>query len=331
MAEHDDSDIARVLRAAGERASPSDEMTRAVYGAVHAEWRATVGRQKRKRAQRVWLAAAASIAVAAVALFVGSNFIHAPGELMADVSRSIGIIQVRGGDSGEWLSVANPKALRVGERIHTSADGRLALALRDGVSLRLDHDTTIALISLDRVDVTSGAVYIDSGVVGPSAARLQLGTPAGVVRHLGTQYEARILSSGGTRIRVREGRVDVTPANGPPRTLEVGDQILVLDIGVEERGRIEPSNDEWDWASSAAPEFDIDGKPVQDFLAWAARETGLKVVYTTTASAAEARRNVLSGSIAGLDPDEALAAVLPTTGLKGTEKDGQLVIELAAR
>jgi ferric-dicitrate binding protein FerR (iron transport regulator) len=155
-------------------------------------------------------------------------------------------------------------------------------------------------------------------------------TPAGVVRHVGTQYEARILN-GSTRVRVREGRVDVTPANGPSRTLGVGDQILVTGAGVEERSRIEPSSTEWDWASSAAPEFDINGKPVQEFLAWAGRETGLKVVFTSAESAAEAKRAVLSGSIAGLNPDEALAAVLQTTSLKGTEKEGQLVVELAAR
>jgi ferric-dicitrate binding protein FerR (iron transport regulator) len=305
-------------------------MARGVYEAVHAEWRATVERQKRKRAQRVWLAAAASVAVAAIALFLGRSVIRTPGELMADVSRSVGVVEVREGDSGEWLGATAAQNLRVGERIHTGANGRAALALRDGVSLRLDHDTSVALVSADRVDVTSGAVYIDSGVAGPSAARLQVGTPAGVVRHVGTQYEARILDSG-TRVRVREGRVDVSPANGPSRTLEVGDQILVTGAGVEERSRIEPSNNEWDWASGAAPEFDINGKPVQDFLTWAGRETGLKVVFTTAASAAEARRVVLSGSIAGLDPDEALAAVLPTTSLKGTERDGALVIELAGR
>jgi len=330
MTEHDDSDLARVLRASGGRANPSDEMTRAVYEAVHAEWRATVDRQKRQRAQRVWLAAAASIAVAAIALFVGRSFIHTPGELMADVSRSVGVVQVREGESGDWQGAMAAQRLRVGETVHTGADGRVALALRDGVSLRLDHDTSVALVSADRVDVRAGAVYVDSGVTGPSAARLQVGTPAGVVRHVGTQYEARILN-GSTRVRVREGRVDVTPANGPPRTLEVGDQILVTGTGVEERSRIEPSSTEWNWASSAAPEFDINGKAVQEFLAWAGRETGLKVVFTSAESAAEAKRAVLSGSIAGLDPDEALAAVLPTTSLKGTERDGQLVIEMAAR
>jgi ferric-dicitrate binding protein FerR (iron transport regulator) len=329
MAEHDDSDIARVLRASGGRASPSDEMTRAVYEAVHAEWQATVERQRGKRTRGVWLALAASVAVAAIALFVGRSFLgDASGELMADVSKSIGVVQVREDDSGAWQSAAAAKGLHVGDSIQTGADGRVALSLRDGVSLRLDHDTRVALISADRVNVTSGAVYIDSGAT--SAGDLEVDTPAGVVRHIGTQYEARILSSG-TRIRVREGRVDVVPEKGPVRTLKVGDQILVSRNGVEERGRIEPSSDEWDWASNAAPEFDIDGKPVEAFLAWAGRETGLKVVFSTAESAAEARRAVLSGSIAGLNPDDALTAVLKTTSLKGTERDGQLVIEMAAR
>ena len=331
MTEHDDSDIARVLRASGGRANPSDDVARAIRHAPPHTRRATVDRQKRKRAQRVWLAAAASIAVAAVALFVGRSFIHTPGELMADVSRSVGVVQVREGDSGDWQGATAAQQLRVGETVHTGADGRVALALHDGVSLRLDHDTSVALVSPERGDVMSGAVYVDSGVAGPSAARLLVGTPAGLVRHLGTQYEARILNGGSTRVRVREGRVDVTPSSGPSRTLEVGDQILVTGAGVEERSRIEPSSMEWDWASSAAPEFDINGKPVQEFLAWAGRETGLKVVFTSAESAAEAKRAVLSGSIAGLDPDAALSAVLATTSLKGTERDGELVIEMSAR
>jgi ferric-dicitrate binding protein FerR (iron transport regulator) len=329
MAEHDDSDIARVLRASGGRAGPSDEMQQAVFDAVHAEWRATVQQQRRRRSQRVWLAVAASIAIAAVALFVGRGYVGTQGELVADVSRSVGVVQVREGDAGQWESVVGVRTLHVGESVHTGPDGRLALALLDGVSLRLDHDTDIALVGTDRVDVRSGAVYIDSGTTGVSAGKLLVGTPVGLVRHVGTQYEARIVN-GGTRIRVREGRVDLTPTWGAARTLEMGDQILMSGTGIEERDRIEPSSDEWDWASNAAPEFDIDGRPVHEFLAWAGRETGLRVVFATPESAAEARRAVLSGSVAGLNPDEALAAVLPTTSLRSTERNGQLVIEMAS-
>src|SRR4051812_30347344 len=129
MAEPDDSDIARVLRAAGGRAAPSDDAAQAVFQAVHAEWRATVERRKRQRNQRVWLALAASIAVAGVALFMGRSFLgNTPGERVADVSRSVGVVQIRGGNSDPWERVDGARVLHVGESIHTGADGRLALA-----------------------------------------------------------------------------------------------------------------------------------------------------------------------------------------------------------
>ncbi|HEV7715853.1 MAG TPA: FecR family protein [Steroidobacteraceae bacterium] len=332
MAEHDDKDIARVLKAAGGRVSPSDEMQQAVYLAVQAEWRTTVQKQQRRRNQRVWLAVAASVAVAAVALFVSRSVIVPPEEIVANVSRSVGDVQTLQGDSESWQYVADSDAtpLHAGERIHTGPTGRIAIAMRDGVSVRLDRDTSVAFVDADHLEVKAGAVYIDSGASTPNAGRLQVSTPAGVVRHVGTQYEARVVNDRNTRIRVREGRVDVTPVKGAALTLQVGEQILVSASGIESRGSIEPSSDEWDWASNAAPEFDIDGRPVHDFLAWAGRETGLKVVFATPESAAEARRAVLSGSVAGLNPDEALAAVLPTTSLRSTERNGQLVIEMAS-
>ena len=332
MAGRDDSDIARVLRAAGGRGSPSNETKQAVYGAVQAEWRATVEKQKRRHARRVWLAAAASVAVAAVALLVGRNDFTPQDEIVANVSRTVGVVQTLEAGANRWRNIADADAtaLHAGERIHTGADGRIAIAMRDGVSVRLDRDTSAAFVDANHIEVKEGAVYIDSGVSTASAGRLQVSTPAGVVRHVGTQYEARVVNDRNTRIRVREGRVDVVPVKGAALTLQVGEQILVSTSGIEARGSIKPSSDEWDWASNAAPEFDIDGRPVHEFLAWAGRETGLEVVFATPESAAEARRAVLSGSVTGLNPDEALAAVLSTTSLRSSERDGQLVIEVAS-
>ena len=122
MAEqHDDSDIARVLRAAGGRVGPSDDMTQTVYQAVQAEWRATVEKQKRWRTQRVWLAAVASIAVAAVALFVGRGMLMPQDEIVANVSRSVGAVQTQEADAKNWQYVADAEAtpLHVGERVRS--------------------------------------------------------------------------------------------------------------------------------------------------------------------------------------------------------------------
>ncbi len=78
----------------------------------------------------------------------------------------------------------------------------------------------------------------------------------------------------------------------------------------------------------AAPPFDIDGRPVREFLEWAARELGREIVFETPESEAEANRAVLSGSTVGLTPSEAIAAVLPTTRLRSVQRTDQILIAL---
>jgi ferric-dicitrate binding protein FerR (iron transport regulator) len=319
----DDAGIARVLRAAGGRAQPADEMKAAVRAAVHAEWRATVARRGR---QRVYVALAASVAMAALAVWVGRGYFVASNEVVANVSRIVGTTQARSGRFGSWHVVAAP--LHAGETLMTGADGRVALQLHDGVSVRLDHHTLVAFVDAGRIDVKSGAVYVDAGTVPSANDHLRVGTPAGIVQHVGTQYEARIVN-GDTRIRVREGRVDLLPENGGnAQSAGVGEQLLVSASGEIQRDAISPSDDAWSWAANAAPPFDINGRAVHEFLTWVGRELGREVVYATPAAEAEADRAVLSGSVAGLAPADALAAVLPTTQLRSVERDGKLEITL---
>jgi ferric-dicitrate binding protein FerR (iron transport regulator) len=326
----DEPGIARVLRAAGGRSRPADDMKQAVRAAVHAEWRASVAKRSQRR---VWMALAASVAVAALALWVGRSYFSGSNELMASVSRTVGEVQSRTGSLGSWHTLAAadsahaPLQLHVGEEVMTGSEGRAALQLSDGVSLRLDHDTRIALIDAGRVDVRAGAVYVDAGTAPHGSERLRVGTPAGMVQHVGTQYEARIVNSG-TRIRVREGRVDLLPEHGSVQTAAVGEQLFVSVTGQIERGPIAPSDAEWQWAANTAPSFNIDGSAVRAFLTWAGRELGREVIFATPESEAEADRAVLSGSITGLTPSEALSAVLPTTALRSTEHDGKLEIAL---
>jgi hypothetical protein len=330
MAEQDDADIARVLRAAKGRSGPSEEMTRAVYEAVHSEWRTMAAARQKQRTRRAWLAAAAASVVLAVsALFLSRTLTSSsPGGLVANVSRSAGVIQVKDADSSNWRYLGETRALFVGEQIHTGADGRMAITTPDGVSIRLDRYTNVALVTANRIDLNEGAVYIDSGSSAGARGKLEVGTPTGVVRHVGTQYEARVMHTRGTRISVREGRVEVERAAGT-RTFGAGTQVLVAPRGFQEPTSIEPHSEEWNWVLSTAPEFDIGGRRVDEFLSWAGRETGLKVVFASPETEAEAKRAVLSGSVSGLglSPQEALAAVLPTVNLRSTQRDGQLVIE----
>jgi hypothetical protein len=221
------------------------------------------------------------------------------------------------------------RAVHDGDTVATGTDGHAALALSEGVSLRLDHDTRIAFEDAKHVEVLAGAIYVDSGISPVStAAPLRVDTPAGAVRHIGTQYEVKLLGPG-TRVRVREGRVELTPAGAQSVTVQAGEQATISDSGALAREPVATSGPEWAWVLHAAPPFDIDGRRVREFLEWAGRELGREIVFETPESEAEANRAVLSGSTAGLTPSEAIAAVLPTTRLRSHERDDQLVIALA--
>ena len=82
----------------------------------------------------------------------------------------------------------------------------------------------------------------------------------------------------------------------------------------------------WQWVQEIAPTFEIEGRTLGEFLAWMERETGWQVRWRESAAARQALANVLHGSVEGLPPEQALAAVLPTCGLAHRIDDGTVVV-----
>lgn len=323
----EDNAIRRVLRAAGSREQPSESMQREIREAVHAEWRAAVAQRASGR-RRVWLlAAAASFAIAGFGWWMMRARVETPAQIVASVSRSEGSVRSRLLSQQRWQQIDTSRPLYSREALMTGPDGRAALALAGGISLRLDRDTRIVLEDAQRIEVLAGAVYVDAGPSMPSSRSLRIDTPAGSVRHLGTQYEVRLLQPG-TRIRVREGRVELSDSSGAIEQLAAGDQLTVSVSGVRERAKVPADAADWSWAASVAPPFDIEGRSLNDFLSWVGRETGLEVAFADAASKAEATGVVLHGSAAGLPPAEALDVVLPTTRLQSVKTDGRILIRL---
>ena len=318
-----DRDIASILRSAGRRATPSDDVTRSIRLAVEAEWRAAVG--KRPGRARLGWSIAACVALVCVGIWQYRQGSPSSGERMADVSIEIGSVHSKDGWLERWQPVQRYEAIRTGTELATGSDGRAALVLEDQVSLRLDHDTRIALTDLHHVRIESGAVYVDSqGAPQPDIERLQIMSPAGAVRHVGTQYEVRVAGAG-VQIAVREGRIELNTAVATHRA-QAGERLTVSSTGSVQRQSLSREDASWDWVAATAPAFEIEGRPLSQFLTWAARELGADVVYANAASEAEASRVLLSGSIVGLSPAEALTAVLPTTSLSVERREGQLVI-----
>lgn len=324
--EEDDSDIQRVLKAAGKRDDPPDDLARYVRAAVQAEWSAVVAERRKHYRRWISMAAAAGIAVAAIGVWLARSSVDARPVTVASVARISGDVKVVAGFWNRAQPVSTAQALQAGESLVTGKDGRAALALGQGVSVRLDYDTKLAFNDAHVFEVTQGTVYVDSQTKGQTEFPLQIDTPAGSVKHLGTQYEVKINGSN-VRIRIREGTVMIMPRQGGSQRGEAGEQLLVAADGHVDRTAIGVGDAQWAWVAETAPPFEIDGRRLPEFLAWASRELGKRIVFATPDTELAAQRVVLSGSVSDLAPREAISAVLSTTSLHSVERDGQLILE----
>lgn len=317
----EDADLQRVLKSAGQRPQPSPEMLRSVHAAVHAEWQDVVAKRRRVRRRWVSLAAAAS-----VLLVLSAAWLMRPSEssapLMANVARSIGVVEVKQNLLKPARALQVLEAVRVGDIVSTGPTGRAAIALAGGASVRLDHDTRIQFTDAERLVVRAGAIYVDTQ---GTRAQLRVDTPGGSVRHVGTQYEVRLIGDQ-VRIRVREGRIELTDPDRGAQLARAGEELRVLANGALERASIPIYGAEWAWSGSAAPAIPIDGRPLSEFLAWAGRELGREVVFATREDELLAGTIILNGSIEGLAPAQALATILATTQFRSVQRGGELLI-----
>jgi len=327
--ENAERDLSGVLRNAGRRSGPPEDVAQAIRAAVEAQWREVIAQRNRRR--RIGLSLAAAAVCAALGLWAARPVLLGSGERMAEVRFTVGSVQGKEGRLRSWGAVGLGQALFAGETLATSATGRLALSLAGRVSVRLDRDTQVTLLGPGRISLSRGAVYVDSGEpTGSQGPGLLVETAAGAVHHLGTQYEARVIGSSEVQIAVREGSVELDTSTGAMHRAAAGEQMTVSSAGTVVRSALSPYDERWHWVVATAPAFDIDGHSVAEFLTWVARELGRDVVYADAATQAEAARVILSGSISGLSPDQALAAVLPTTPLHSQLRDGQLLVSLSA-
>lgn len=324
--EDDEMDIARLLAKTGPRTQPSAAAAAEVLSAVAAEWRREVEARAVRRRYTGW-AVAAGVAVAAVGAWLASPLYLPEPAAVATVARVVGDVSVEAG-AGQWVPLSAGNVVRSGVVLRTGAGGRAALNLESGVQMRLDVGTELALNDVDEATLSRGAVYVDSGVAAGGDARFILETPAGDVRHLGTQYSAA-LDDSALRVGVREGRVEVT---GQRASLIAGaGELLVIDDGRVSRSALARNAPEWDWVGNVVPPFEIEGRSVHEFLAWASRETGHDVVYASPDVERLANRVTLSGTVEGLPPQQAVDAVLATTSLSARVADGRIEVAAAHR
>jgi ferric-dicitrate binding protein FerR (iron transport regulator) len=294
-----------------------------VRPAVHAAWKDAVdGTRRWKRGVAL---AAAAVLVFAVALTLVNRLRDRGGSQAVSIASALFVSsevffqhdgQARAGRVGERL--------RPGTRI-TTYGGRAAIVLANGVELRLDSNTDITLDTDGSMLLARGALYLDSSHRTGPPETVAIVARGSVIRNIGTRYEVR-LSDEELRVRVRDGRVEVTSAFGM-READRGGQLRVTSSGIV-AGRAPTSGAEWDWIVRAVPPPQLEGRPLPEFLAWAEREGGRPIRFADPALERANRATIVYGAIEGLTVDEALDVVLPSCGL-ARRSDGDVITIVA--
>ena len=296
-----------------------------VRPAVHAAWKEAAGGT---RNWKRWVAiAAAAVLVVALALPL-ANWLRERGapQAAAPIASTLFVTsevvfqhdgQARAGRVGEELWT--------GTRI-TTHGGRAAIALANGVELRLDSNTAVTLDSKETLSLDHGALYLDSSHRTGPPEPVEIVARGAVIRDIGTRYEVRLFDQE-LRVRVRDGRVEVSSAFGT-READRGGQLSVTSSGMRS-GRASTSGADWDWIVRAARPPQLEGRPLPEFLEWAEREGGRPIRFADPALEQANRGTIVYGSIESLTVEEALDVVLPSCGL-ARRTDGDVITIVAA-
>ena len=326
-----DKEIRKLLEKAGRRPEIPAADFRGIKAVARAEWQQLV---EAKRSKTRWWklltplpAAAGILMVLALAWWWRTETVRPAVQAVATVELIKGDVRLEGGDS--QLAAGVPLSQGVELTTGASRDahpGFVSIRLAGGQSLRLDSATRARLTSGSQIELLEGAVYVDSGPDLPSNTSVEISTPFGNVSDIGTQFEVRVSDTEeALRIRVRSGSISLVRGQ-EQYAAAVGEELTVGANGSVNRGLYETFGTDWDWILSAAPNLDIEGLPLRDFLDWVAAETALQIRFEDDVLAGSVSTIELHGTIEDLRPDEALVAVLPGTGLGHRIEGGTLTI-----
>jgi transmembrane sensor len=322
MSPDPDRSIETLIRLAGEREMPSEPATRRARIAAEDSWRRMLANRPPSRARiRLPLALAAALGLAVFGFYSWTpRDVSPPPMVLARVVALHGGAMLRAGDA---QTVAALDAAVMSGTVLATGDGRVAVSFADALSLRLDRNTRLRFDGHDRVTLLQGALYVDSGGLN-AGPPLTIATPAGEVRHVGTQFQVRVAGEI-TEIRVREGRVALRrDSDENARMVAAGDQLEIR--GDEERWQhgLASFGPDWEWSANVAPVLAIEDRPLAEFLAWMAREHGWQLHYSNELLQQRTLEVRLHGSLDGLDAGAMLERVALVTGIPLVPGEGVL-------
>jgi ferric-dicitrate binding protein FerR (iron transport regulator) len=311
--------LARLIRSAGRRPAIESAREQRVHSAVHGVWQRTVRRRRIRR----WAIGAGSGLAAAVVAFTVYASLSRDNSPVATLDFASGNITSKGPDGTRTLKVGD--GILPGSTIETTDNGRAAVTLTSGQSVRLDNSTSITIKSASSLALGSGGVYVDSEHAGKKAVQpLEVRTNFGIARDEGTQFEVR-LATDSVRVRVREGKVKMQRGSDSS-VAEPGTELTTHSSGPIATAKVSLTDSSWDWAASAAPPFKLEGATLQAYLSWVGRELAWEVHYSSEELRQSAPTIHLHGTLSGISPRNSVDAVLPVCGLTYTLSNGVLTV-----
>ncbi len=328
-AARNDDAVEALLEQASPRPSPPGKDEEMIREAVLSEWQAVTGwRRTRMRVTRFAVAATVLLGVAVTFNMLQESGI-APVQV-ATITSSHGSIHVRGEES-QMHELRDLASIMSGQLIITDYDSGIGLAWGNGGSLRIAAATRIEFVSGDDVFLHSGRIYFDSTPSelitsvssGSGEAKLRILTNHGTVSHLGTQYMTYTSDSELT-VSVREGEVSVDGTYYNDKAF-AGQQLSIVGSARPSITNFPRHGEAWKWIEDVSPDVEIDGRSVDVFLNWVARETGLRVEYPNAATKQAAEYEVLKVTVK-LEPRAALDVLVETTVLKWHVEEGAIKV-----
>jgi ferric-dicitrate binding protein FerR (iron transport regulator) len=323
-------EVAALLDVAGRRPHLPEEEVAPIRAAARAAFQRQARRTARRR-RLVWAAGGSLAAGLLVTIGLTLRPTAAP-----EAARPVATVEIMDGDVAILDTEGRPAASQTmlsGAVLRTGESGRAAVRLPGGTSVRIDAGSAVRLDSPRLVSLERGAVYVDSGPGGTPGQEIEIATSLGSVRHVGTQFETRLLPRSGPgdlalRVRVREGTVLVEQA-GETHQVHAGGELLLAAGSRPERTGISVHGPGWDWIQRTAPPIEIEGARLVDFLDWVSREAGLPWRLVGPRAGSRPDDVILHGSIEGLTAEEALGVVLPSSGYRHRRVGDEIVIERA--
>lgn len=324
MSDASNSDpLGRILRFAGRREPVDTARAARVEDSTWQRWQQMVARRRSAQRRRRYLRAGGALALAAGVTAIAVLVPRADPEtpIVATVVQLVG--QPAVGARGQTMSpLAAGDRLPAGSVLESARAEGVALELASGHSLRLAPATRVR-IELHAVVLDKGSVYLDSGGE-RRAAPVEVRSVVGTVRELGTQYMVE-LDADALTVSVREGAVRIVQG-GESRTANDGEVLRLDTAGNVSRTSVPSFGANWAWVTQLAAMPALDGRTLAEFLRWLAREQGWRLDYASPSIARDATEVELHGSVQGLSAEDALAAVMASTGWEYRLTDGLLFV-----